>query len=54
MFQPAVVGVGEAAGAAGEVDQEGAAATGLARAGVVVVTEPAELPCNQVAPDCCQ
>ena len=53
MFQPAVVGVGEAEGAAGEVDQEGAAATGRAWASVVVVTEPAE-PFNQVAQDCCQ
>lgn len=54
LFQPAVVGVGEAEGAAGELDRAGAEAVGLACASVVVVTGPAELPFSQAVQDCCQ
>src|ERR1700722_345486 len=53
-FQPAVVGVGEGVGAAGDVDQAGAAAAGLVSASAVVVTGPAELPFSQAVQDSCQ
>ncbi len=54
LFQPAVVGVGEGDGAAGDADQAGAAAAGLVCASAVVVTGPAELPFSQAAQDSCQ
>jgi hypothetical protein len=54
MFQPAVVGVAEGDVAAGDADQAGAAAAGLACASVVVVTGPAALPFSQADQDSCQ
>jgi hypothetical protein len=54
LFQPAVVGVGEGDGAAGDADQAGAAAAGLVSASAVVVTGPAELPFSQADQDSCQ
>ena len=54
LFQPAVVGVGAADVAAGDVGPAGVVAAGVASASAVVVTGPAKLPFSQAVQDSCQ